>query len=188
MQSAFVPKRLIHDNILLAHEVMNKFKNMKEKKSCIVLKVGMEKAYHIVKWKFLFEDLMQLGFHKKWIHWNKQCLTTVPYSVIVNDEVSGFFMPSRGMRQVLRAITLSRKGRSDGVCSATAYKPRILPLLSDMRLLSVVFSPTQSCDALIIDGALCLPRSSERLVRHRSWVKAYHIECFHGLHCGLTYK
>ena len=31
VQSAFVPKRSIHDNILLTHEIMNKFKHMKGK-------------------------------------------------------------------------------------------------------------------------------------------------------------
>ena len=31
VQCAFVPNWSVHDNILLTHEVMNKFKNMKEK-------------------------------------------------------------------------------------------------------------------------------------------------------------
>ena len=43
---------------------------------------------------------------------------------------------------------------------------------SDLGLLSVTFSPTQFCDALVTVGAPCLPRPSKRLARHRSrvWV------------------
>jgi len=99
VQSAFVPKRSIHDNILLTHEIMNKFKNMKEKKAWVALKLDMEKAYDRVEWAFLFEALKQLGFHKKWINWIKECITTVSCSVIVNDEVCGFFKLTRGIRQ-----------------------------------------------------------------------------------------
>ena len=65
VQSAFVPKRSIHDNILLTHEIMNKFKNMKGKKAWVALKLDMEKAYDRVEWAFLFEALKQLGFHQK---------------------------------------------------------------------------------------------------------------------------
>ena len=95
VQSAFVPNRYIHDNILLTHEVMNKFRNMKGKKSWIALKLDMEKAYDRVEWNFLLEALKQLGFHSKWIHWIRECISTVFYSIIVNDEVTGFF-PLRG--------------------------------------------------------------------------------------------
>jgi len=45
VQSAFVPKRAIHDNILVAHETMNKFNNMKGKQAHIALKLDMEKTY-----------------------------------------------------------------------------------------------------------------------------------------------
>lgn len=41
---------------------------------------------------------------------------------------------------------------------------------SDVGLLSMTLSPTQSCDALVTDGAPCLPYPSERLARHQSWV------------------
>jgi len=78
---------------------MNKFKNMKGKKVWVALKLDMKKAYDRVEWAFLFEALKQLGFHKKWINWIKECITTVSYSVIVNDEVCGFFKPTRGITQ-----------------------------------------------------------------------------------------
>jgi len=58
----------------------------------------MEKMYDRVEWNFLFDALKQLGFHKNWINWIQQCVTTASYSVIVNDEVSGFFTPSKGLR------------------------------------------------------------------------------------------
>ena len=78
---------------------MNKFKNMKGKKLWVALKLDMEKAYDRVEWMFLFEALRQLGCHQKWIDWIKECVTTVLYSIIVNDEVSSFFTPTRGIRQ-----------------------------------------------------------------------------------------
>ena len=87
MNSAFVPKRSIHNNILLTREIMNKFKNMKGKKAWVTLKLDMEKAYDRVLWAFLFYALKQLGFYQKWINWIKECVTTVSYSIIVNDEV-----------------------------------------------------------------------------------------------------
>ena len=59
VQGAFVPLWSIHDNILLTHEIINKFNSMKGKKSWVALKLDMEKAYERVEWNFLFEALKQ---------------------------------------------------------------------------------------------------------------------------------
>jgi len=40
-----------------------------------------------------------LGFHPKWITWIKEYVTSVSFSIIVNDEVCGFFSPIREIRQ-----------------------------------------------------------------------------------------
>jgi len=61
-QSAFIPHRTIHDNILIAHEIVNKFKHMKGKKGYVALKLDMEKAYDRIEWNFLLNCLQQLGF------------------------------------------------------------------------------------------------------------------------------
>jgi len=98
-QSAFIPNRTIHDNILLAHELINKFHHFKGKKGYIALKLDMEKAYDRIEWDFLLACLQQLGFHEKWIQWIKECISTVSYSIIVNNEPTGFFRPTRGLRQ-----------------------------------------------------------------------------------------
>ena len=98
-QSAFIPHRTIHDNILIAHEIVNKFKHMKGKKGYVALKLDMEKAYDRIEWDFLLSCLQQLGFHATWINWIKECISTVSYSLILNNEPQGFFKPTRGLRQ-----------------------------------------------------------------------------------------
>ena len=42
-QTGFVPGRAIHDNILLTHEIMHKFKHTKGKTAWIALKLDMKK-------------------------------------------------------------------------------------------------------------------------------------------------
>ena len=99
VQSAFVPKRSIHDNILLTHEIMNKFRNMKGKKAWVALKLNMEKGYDRFEWGLLFDALLKLGFHPNWIDLIRACISTLSYSVIVNDNVCGLFKPTRGLCQ-----------------------------------------------------------------------------------------
>jgi len=48
-QSAFIPSRTIHDNILLAYEIINKFQHYKGKKGYVALKLDMEKVYDRVE-------------------------------------------------------------------------------------------------------------------------------------------
>jgi len=51
----------------------------------------MENAYDRVEWNFLFSTLHKFGFHPKWVESTKVCITTASYSVIANDDMSGFF-------------------------------------------------------------------------------------------------
>jgi len=48
-QSAFITNTQIHNNILIAREIMNKFKNTKGKKARVALKLDIEKAYDRVE-------------------------------------------------------------------------------------------------------------------------------------------
>ena len=59
----------------------------------------MEKAYDRVEWDFILKCLQELGFHPTWNSWIKQCISSVSYSIIVNDEPNGLFIPTRGIRQ-----------------------------------------------------------------------------------------
>lgn len=62
------------------------------------LKLDMSTAYDKIEWDFVLEMLNALGFHKKIISKLKQCITSVSYSILLNDSPFEKFTPTRGLR------------------------------------------------------------------------------------------
>ncbi|KAL0393841.1 UNVERIFIED_CONTAM: hypothetical protein Slati_4350300 [Sesamum latifolium] len=76
--SAFVPGRLITDNVLVAYE-LNHFLKLKTwgKKDHVSLKLDVSKAYDRVEWKFLERVLTRLGFNSRFVLTIMTCVTSV---------------------------------------------------------------------------------------------------------------
>lgn len=68
-------------------------------KSEIALKIYIIKAFDRVDWGFLRAMMVKLGFNDQWISWIMLCVTSVNYSVLVNNEVVGPSVSARGLRQ-----------------------------------------------------------------------------------------
>lgn len=99
-QSAFVPNRLIIDNIIIGYECLHKIRISKGKKHGIVaLKLDVSKAYDRVEWKFLQCTLEKIGFSSKFVRLIMRCITTPSFSVLINGVAKGLIKPQRGLRQ-----------------------------------------------------------------------------------------
>ncbi|XP_019171157.1 PREDICTED: uncharacterized protein LOC109166713 [Ipomoea nil] len=99
-QNAFIPDRLITDNIFIAAEVGHYL----NRKQCGTvgwgaLKLDMAKAYDRMEWPFLRGMLLALGFDDRWIELIMLCVTTVSYTFMINGSRSTSITPTRGLRQ-----------------------------------------------------------------------------------------
>lgn len=164
-QSAFIPGRAISDNVLITHEVLHYLKTSSATKRCsIAVKTDISKAYDRLEWDFLQKVLSRMGFHDIYTNWVMQCITTVYYSFLMNEEVLGSVIPSRGIRQgdpispylfILFAEVLSgicRKAQANKVMAGIRVArrcPRINHLLFADDTMFFTRSDPASCLALI---------------------------------------
>lgn len=63
------------------------------------MKLDMQKAYDRVKWKFLRESLLKMGFSSRWVGLIMHCVSTTTFSVKINGEPIHYLKPSRGLKQ-----------------------------------------------------------------------------------------
>ena len=85
---------------MVAFEIMyNIDQRRKGKEALMPVKLDLSKAYDRMEWVYLEEMMRRMGFHERWISLIMMCVTTVEYSVLINEEAKGKINPTRGSRQ-----------------------------------------------------------------------------------------
>ncbi|XP_030478300.1 uncharacterized protein LOC115695372 [Cannabis sativa] len=99
-QSAFLPSRLISDNIIIGQEVMHSLTHRKSGKlGWMALKLDMAKAFDRVEWVFIRKIMEHFLFPKRFIDLIMACVSTATFSFSLNQQVLGTIKPTRGIRQ-----------------------------------------------------------------------------------------
>ena len=92
---AFVPGRLISDNVLVAFETIHSIRKRKSvKNSNFSLKLDMSKADDRVEWNILEQIMTKMGFNTGWVDPIMRCVRSVSYWVLVNGKLSDPIKPS----------------------------------------------------------------------------------------------
>lgn len=97
-QTAFIKRRLLLENVLLASELVNRYHKTQQSNRATV-KFDISKEFDTVKWSFITSVLKAMGLPLQFIYWIKVCISTVAFSVSVNGSLEGFFTSARGIRQ-----------------------------------------------------------------------------------------
>lgn len=99
-QNAFVPGRMIHNNFLIAHELLHYLQSSKNgPNKGFVSKLDMSKAYDRVEWMFLKCIILCMGFANKLVAKIMDCVRSVRYVVKCNFTLSETITPQQGFRQ-----------------------------------------------------------------------------------------
>lgn len=97
-QSAFVPGRLISDNVILAQEFFRGYTRDSGSAKC-ALKIDLFKAFDSLHWDFLIAALHKMHFPSRFIEWITACVCSPMFSVKINGTLNGYFAGGKGLRQ-----------------------------------------------------------------------------------------
>ncbi|KAK4264615.1 hypothetical protein QN277_025768 [Acacia crassicarpa] len=98
-QSIFIKGRCIQDNIIVGQEILHIMGKNRNKRGLMAIKIDLEKAYDQINWMFLKQVLLEVGLDGSFVEFIIDCVSSVLYNVLWNGAKTGFFCPSRGIRQ-----------------------------------------------------------------------------------------
>ncbi|KAK3205253.1 hypothetical protein Dsin_019299 [Dipteronia sinensis] len=97
---AFLSRRQIFDNVLVAFETIHPLGGKKsEKRGQMVLKLDMSKVYDRVEWNFLTGVTEKMDFPAQWINLVLDCISSSKLSLLLNGKIVCSVSHFRGQRQ-----------------------------------------------------------------------------------------
>jgi hypothetical protein len=98
-QTGFIPGRSIHENIVVAQEMIHSMNRANGRMGYFAIKVDLAKAYDKLSWNFIHMTLREVGIPVEMINVIMYSVRTVNTNVRWNDTRSEYFAPKKGLRQ-----------------------------------------------------------------------------------------
>jgi hypothetical protein len=95
-QSTFIKGRSIHDNfrnVQLACKAIHS-----RRTPCVLLKIGIAKAFDSMSWTFLLEVMQHMGFGRRWRNWISAVLSTSSTRILLNGHPERRICHAWGLR------------------------------------------------------------------------------------------
>jgi len=158
-QGAFVPKRSIVENILLAQELVCNYHRTVGKARC-TLKIDLMKAYDSLNWDYVLHCLGCVGAPIVYVNWVKECITSPRFTLALNGTLVGYFKGRKGLRQgdplFPYLFVIAMEGLSRLFEEAAIHNPLFdfHPKCSSLKLTHLCFADdllifsTASCDSI----------------------------------------
>ncbi|WVZ55317.1 hypothetical protein U9M48_005990, partial [Paspalum notatum var. saurae] len=96
-QTAFIRGRTLHDSYKFVQSLAREYR--RRKKSRILLKIDISKAFDTLSWAFLLEVLEAHGFSVRWQNWVSVLLSSAASRVLLNGQPGRSIKHRRGVRQ-----------------------------------------------------------------------------------------
>ncbi|XP_026383544.1 uncharacterized protein LOC113279042 [Papaver somniferum] len=97
-QCAFINYRSIHEQILIASELVNEMP-VSRRGGNLALKLDISQAYDTMSLEFLCRALQKFGFSIKFCDWIMTLLKSSKISIMLNGGPNGYFGVGRGLKQ-----------------------------------------------------------------------------------------
>jgi len=96
-QIGFVLGRNIHENIVVAQEMIHSMIKMKGRKGFFAIKVDLSKAYDKLSWEFIWRIFTELKLPNNIVNIIIHSVTSVETNVKWNGARTEYFRPQRGI-------------------------------------------------------------------------------------------
>ena len=96
LHNAFIRGRQILDLVLITNECLDS--KLRSRELGVICKMYLEKVYDHINRDFLLYTLKRYGLRGKWHSWIAHFISSVCFSVLVNDTLNRFFSNSNSWR------------------------------------------------------------------------------------------